>query len=150
MWKDRLLCNHHRVSGWRHQIESFSALLALCVVIPLANGEFPSQRPVTRSFAVFFDLRLSKRLSKQSRRWWFETTSRSLLRYCNGDKTRTLCIFLEIYSTIATLLRGAALCYLLVTTSEMHINNKSRQIHSNFPKYHTHLFVFIMRVISGK
>ena len=30
------------------------------------TGEFPSQRPVTRSFGVFFDLRLNKRLSKQS------------------------------------------------------------------------------------
>ena len=38
-------------------------------------GEFPAQRPVTRSFDVFFDLRLNKRLSKQSRGWWFETQS---------------------------------------------------------------------------
>ena len=30
------------------------------------TGEFPAQRPVTRSFGVFFDLRLNKRLSKQS------------------------------------------------------------------------------------
>ena len=30
-------------------------------------GEFPTQRPVTRSFDVFFDLRLNKRLSKQPR-----------------------------------------------------------------------------------
>ena len=29
------------------------------------SGEFPAQRPVTRSFDVFFDLRLNKRLSKQ-------------------------------------------------------------------------------------
>ena len=28
-------------------------------------GELPTQRPVTRSFDVFFDLRLNKRLSKQ-------------------------------------------------------------------------------------
>ena len=28
-------------------------------------GEFHAQRPVTRSFDVFFDLRLNKRLSKQ-------------------------------------------------------------------------------------
>ena len=42
-----------------------------------------SQRPVTRSFDVFFDLRLNKRLSRQSRRWWFETPSRSLWRHCN-------------------------------------------------------------------
>ena len=30
------------------------------------TGEFPAQRPVTRSFDVFFDLRLYKRLSKHS------------------------------------------------------------------------------------
>ena len=41
------------------------------------------QRPVTRSFDVFFDLRLNKRLSKQSWGWWFETPSRSLWRHCN-------------------------------------------------------------------
>ena len=50
--------------------------------IPL-TGYFPSQRPVTRSFDVFFDLRLNKRLSKQSRRWWFETPPCSLWRHCN-------------------------------------------------------------------
>ena len=47
------------------------------------TGEFPSQRPVTRSFDVFFDLRLNKRLSKQSWVWWFETLSRPLWRPCN-------------------------------------------------------------------
>ena len=46
-------------------------------------GEFPTQRPVTRSFDVYFDLRLNKRLSKQSRGWWFETLSRSLWRHRN-------------------------------------------------------------------
>ena len=44
------------------------------------TGEFPSHRPVTRSFNVFFDLHLNKRLSKQSRRRWFETPSLSLWR----------------------------------------------------------------------
>ena len=34
----------------------------------VVTGEFPSQRPVTRSFDVFFDLHSNKRLSKQSRR----------------------------------------------------------------------------------
>ena len=47
-------------------------------------GEFPSQRPVTWSLNVSFDLRLHKRLSKQSRRWWFEMPSRSLWRHRNG------------------------------------------------------------------
>ena len=47
-------------------------------------GEFPTQRPVTRSFDIFFDLRLNKRLSKQPRGWWFETQSWSLWRHCNA------------------------------------------------------------------
>ena len=46
-------------------------------------GEFPTQRPVTRSFDVFFDLRLNKRLSKQPWGWWFETLSWSLWRHRN-------------------------------------------------------------------
>ena len=44
-------------------------------------GEFPTQRPVTRSFDVFFDLRPNKRLSKQPWGWWFETPSWSLWRH---------------------------------------------------------------------
>ena len=46
----------------------FSALLALCVGNSPVPGEFSSQRPLTRSFDVFFDLCLNKRASKQSRR----------------------------------------------------------------------------------
>ena len=41
---------------WRHQMETFSALLALCSGNSPVTGEFPAQRPVTRSFDVFFDL----------------------------------------------------------------------------------------------
>ena len=44
-------------------METFSALLAMCN--SPVSGEFPPQRPVTRSFDIFFDLRLNKRLSKQ-------------------------------------------------------------------------------------
>ena len=59
-----------------------------CVTGPLCGeftgpGEFPTQRPVTRSFDVFFDLRLNKWLSKQPWGWWFETPSWSLWRQCN-------------------------------------------------------------------
>ena len=53
---------------WRHQLEKISALLALCAGNSSVTGEFPLQRPVTRSFDVFFDLRLNKRMSDQSRR----------------------------------------------------------------------------------
>ena len=48
------------------------------------------QKPVTRSFDVFFDLCLNKRLSKQSRGWWFETPSRPLWRHCNGKRRISL------------------------------------------------------------
>ena len=68
---------------WRHQMETFSALLALCAGNSPVSGEFPAQRPVTRSFDVFFDLRLNKRLSKQWWGWWIETLSSPLWRHCN-------------------------------------------------------------------
>ena len=47
------------LTWWRHQMETFSALLAFCAGNSPVPGEFPSQRPSTRSFDVFFDLRLN-------------------------------------------------------------------------------------------
>ena len=64
-------------------METFSALLAICVGNSPVPGEFPAQRPVTRSFNVFFDLRLNKRLGKQSLGWWFETLPIPLWRHYN-------------------------------------------------------------------
>ena len=66
-------------------METFSALLALCDGNSQVTGEIPSQRPVTRSFGVFFDLRLKKRLGKPTGR--FETPSRPLWRYCYAEIT---------------------------------------------------------------
>ena len=77
-------------TGWRHQMESISALLALCAGNSPFTGEFPSQRPVTRSFDVFFDLHLNKRWSKQSRRRWFEPPSRLFWRQCNVTSLTSL------------------------------------------------------------
>ena len=59
------------------------ALLALCAGNSPVTGEFPSQRPVTQSFDVFFDLCLNKRLGKQSWGWWFEMPLRPLWHHCN-------------------------------------------------------------------
>ena len=70
-----------RGSWWRHLMVTFSALLAICARNSPVPGEFPAQRPVTRSFDVFFYLRLNKRLSKQSSAWWFDTLSRPLWRH---------------------------------------------------------------------
>ena len=64
-------------------MELFPMLLALCEGNSPATGEFSPQRPVTRRFDFFFDLRLNKRMSTLSRRRWFETLSRSLWRHCN-------------------------------------------------------------------
>ena len=67
---------------------TFSALLTLYAGNSPVTGEFPSQRPVTRSFNVFFDLRLNKRLCKQSGSRRFETPLRSLWRHYNAYRVR--------------------------------------------------------------
>ena len=79
------------LAWWRHQMETFSTLLAICAGKSPVPSEYPAQRPVTRSFHVFFDLRLNKQLIKQSWGWWFETLSRPLWRHRNGaHKARVL------------------------------------------------------------
>ena len=65
-------------------METFSALLTLCTGNSPFTGELPAQRPVRRSFGVFFDLRLNKWLCKQSWGWWSETPSCPLWRHYNG------------------------------------------------------------------
>ena len=77
------------IAWWRHQMETFSALLVLCAGNSPVPGEVSSQRPVTRSFHVFFDLRLNKRLSKQSWGRWFETPSPPLWRHRNGNAKKS-------------------------------------------------------------
>ena len=49
----------HISSWWRNRMETFSELLAVCEGNPSVTGGFPSQRPVARSFDVFFDLHLN-------------------------------------------------------------------------------------------
>ena len=75
LWNIQLrgLVSHDDVIKWKHFPRYW----------PFVRGIHRSQRPVTRSFDVFFDLRPNKRLSKQSRGWWLETPSRSLWHHCN-------------------------------------------------------------------
>ena len=77
---------HHMVKSSNGNI--FRAT-GLCVGNSPVVGEFPSQRPVTRSLGVFFGLRLNKRLSKQSWGWWFETLSLPLWRHYNDVSGKT-------------------------------------------------------------
>ena len=72
------------ITWWRNQMETFSALLAICAGNSPVPGDFPTQRPVTRSFDVYFDMRPNKRLSKQSWGWWFETLSHPFWRHRNA------------------------------------------------------------------
>ena len=61
LWRDK----YHDIAWWRHQMETFSALLAICAGNTPVTGEFPAQMTVTRSFGVFFHLCLNKRFSKR-------------------------------------------------------------------------------------
>ena len=74
-------------------METFSALLAICAGNSPVTGGFPAQGPVTRSFDVFFDPCLNKRLSKQSWGWWFETPSHPLWRHCSDIISNTIILF---------------------------------------------------------
>ena len=69
-------------SWWRHQMETFSALLALCEGNPIQRW-IPLTKASDAKLWCFFDLRLSKWLSKQSICCWFETPSSSLWRHCD-------------------------------------------------------------------
>ena len=62
--------NAIRVSHSYHQMETFSALLALCAGNSPVTAEFTTQRPVTRGFGVLFGLSLNKRLSKVMEAAW--------------------------------------------------------------------------------
>ena len=67
---------------WCRKMETFSVLLAICAGnLSVIGG----------SFDAFFDLRLNKRLSKQSWGWWSQTPSRSLWRHCNV-RSRCQCV----------------------------------------------------------
>ena len=65
-------------------METFSTSLSIFAGNSPVTGEFPAQRPVTRSFDVFFEMCLNKSLSKQRWGWSFETLFRPLWRHCNG------------------------------------------------------------------
>ena len=69
-------------SPWFSSIMTSSNGNIFRVKMPFVR-EFPSQRPVTRNFNVFFDLRPNLRLSKHAQGCWFETPSCPLWRHCN-------------------------------------------------------------------
>ena len=128
-------------------METFSPLLVICEGNPPVTGEFPSQRPVTQSFPVFFDLHLNKPLSKQSRRWWFETPS------CPYDVTVMIWTAIMVMYDMTTLWHENAFHYMAAGSVS---NNVPVQL-ENFPwnttsipkclmrcqmKMHTHTYIY--------
>ena len=114
---------------WRYQMETFSALLALCAGNSPVNS--PHKGPVKRSFGVFFNLRLNKRLSKHSWGRWFEATSRSLWRHCNvcngNPYTRkTMPLYGWCLSTLGQLTFYG--CFDIRYPNKTHLKLKSREI----------------------
>ena len=78
-------------SWWRRQMETFSAFLAICAIHRLSVNS-PRKGQWRGALLFFFDLRLNKRLSKQSWGWWFETPWNQLWRHCNDcfDKRKSI------------------------------------------------------------
>ena len=81
-------------------METFSALLAIYAGNSPVPGEFPAQRPVMRNLEIFFDLRLNKRLSKQSWGWWFEMLPRPLWRHSNALLSVSWCVLMIVKMTV--------------------------------------------------
>ena len=100
---------------WRHKMETFSALLAFCAGNSPVTGEFPSHRPVTRSFDVFFYRHLNKRLGKQSWGWWFETPPCSLWRHCNAFHRQNIKHSGNIYVNRACLTKTVCVAFIVPT-----------------------------------
>ena len=82
------------VTWWRHQMETFSMLLALCAGNSPVTCEFPSQRPVTRSLDVF------SLFCTWINSWWFETPSHSSWCCCNIENDIWLVRYWFIHSDI--------------------------------------------------
>ena len=101
-------------------METFSALLAICAGNSPVPGEYPTQRPVTRSFDVFFDLPLNKLVSKHSWGWWFGTLSGPLWRHNNVS---TICC-----SWISTIDFGVAMLFVTLSVNVTFESNCDHRI----------------------
>ena len=106
-----------RQPWWRHQMETFSALLAICA----GNSPHKDQW----CFHVYFDLRPNKRLSKQSWGWWFETLWRPLWRHRNDWEANMDGLVQDCSNSIANALE------LLQSYTKPSIYSNSQEAHGN-------------------
>ena len=86
---------------WHHQMETVSALLALCAENSPVTGEFPHNGQLRGALMISWISAWKKRLSKQARRQWLHTPSCSLWRHvatnCHIDATADIIIVLRGY-----------------------------------------------------
>ena len=101
-------------------------------------GEFPAQRPVMRSFDVFFDLHPNKRLSKQPWGWWFETPSWSLWRQCN----------VILFNLVLRISHMCMLPLILHTSYTMYFHFPQVYVTLSYYMHHSQLFPFSVDVYS--
>ena len=83
---------YRKYPGKLDRCDSCTTYVPVLLEKPYLHMNSPAQRPATRSFDVFFDPRLNKRLRKQSWGWWFETPSRSYWRHRNVS-TICCCVY---------------------------------------------------------
>ena len=100
--------HHDDVIKWKH----FPHYWPFVQGIHRSPVNSPAQRPVMRSFDVFFDLHLNKGLSKQWWGWWFETPSCPLWRHCNDTErlVHCICVTSFICLLIAAISQGCYWC----------------------------------------
>ena len=89
----------YKISRWRHKMETFSASLALWEGNSPVTGGFPSERPVTLSFGVFFE---------QTIDWWLET-------HRSHHDVTVMCLWFGMY-----------ICYSIIITLYLSICHTSR------------------------
>ena len=149
-WINGCVC--YQRSWWRHQMETFSALLAICAGNSPVTGEFPAQRPVSRSFGVCFDLRLNKRLSKQWWGWWFETPLRPLWHHCNVVVFVSVGVGMGMRMEMTVVVMSIMLLFLYhyhlsVYAMLSNLNGFTEHIHStaclSYTKYHGNALSYI-------
>ena len=118
-------------------METFSAWRTLCAGNSPVTGECPFQRPVTRSFDIFFDLRLNRELSKQSRRSWFKTPSCSLWRLHNVSLRCILHMRCESTYLVYRILQTETYSFVLIKCFINHKNSNIAFHHDLFNAYNT-------------
>ena len=126
VWSLCMATYHHHYWGhvwWHHQMETFSTLLALCAGNSLVISEFPPQRPVTRSFGIFVDLRFNKWLSKQLRCRWFEMPLCSLWHHCNVAGLKSVCIMVVFFGEWEQQWRAKFFIYLILAVLKNYLWN---------------------------